>query len=173
MVTDVVTGAGWGRLDLMGRCGAVSVPNTRGRVHIDEAETIDVRVGSGRVDIGRCAGVCRVNAGSGRTQVGSSGELDVMVDSGSIEIGEIRGRARLKTTSGRIEARLGGAHDLDAESVSGRITVHVPADLHPDVTLASRGRTSCGVTLGTEPTIRARSVSGRLEVVEADRGRAR
>jgi glycolate oxidase len=44
---------------------------------------------------------------------------------------------------------------------------------HPDVTLASRGRTSCGVTLGTEPTIRARSVSGRLEVVEADRGRAR
>jgi DUF4097 and DUF4098 domain-containing protein YvlB len=173
MGTDVVVGAGSGRLDLKGRFGAVSVANTSGRVHIDEAESIDVRVGSGRVDIGRCAGVCRVNAGSGRTQVGSSGELDVMVDSGSIEIGEIRGRARLKTTSGRIEARLGGAHDLDAESVSGRITVHVPADLHPDVTLASRGRTSCGVTLGTEPTIRARSVSGRLEVVEADRGRAR
>jgi DUF4097 and DUF4098 domain-containing protein YvlB len=171
--TDVVVGTGSGRVDLKGRFGAASIASTTGRVSIDEAESVDARVGSGRVEIGRCDGVCRVNAGSGRTHIGSSGETDVMVESGSIEIGEIRGPARLKTTSGRIEVRLDGRHDLDAESVSGRITIHVPADLHPDVTLASRGRTRCGVATGAAPTIRARSVSGRLEVVEVGGRRTR
>lgn len=168
--TDVVVGAGSGRVNLDGRFGAVSVAAVSGRVDIDEAEQVDVRVVSGRVEIGRCDGVCRVNSGSGRTQIGSSGPIDVMVESGAIEVAEIRGTARLKTTSGRIEVGLNGAYDVDAESVSGRISILVPPDLRPDVTLKSAGRTRCDCEIGSEPTIRARSVSGRLEVVTTSPG---
>lgn len=163
--THVVVGAGSGRVQLRGPLGAVSVTADSGRVVIDQADQVDVRVKSGRVEIGRCEGLCRVTSRSGRTRIGSSGPTEVMVDSGAIEALEIRGAAHLRTTSGRIDVEMAGPFDVDAESVSGRIRVSVPPDEHPEVDLTSTGRTNVGVEVGTDATIRARSVSGRLEVV--------
>jgi DUF4097 and DUF4098 domain-containing protein YvlB len=168
--TDVVVGAASGRVTLKGRFGAVSVAADSGRVEIDHAETIDVRAGSGRVDIGRCEGLCRIHAGSGRADIHSAGPTELMVDSGSIRIEEARGSAQLRTTSGRIEVALAGPHDVEAESVSGRVRVTVPSDVRPHVILSSQGRTTSGVPVGEDSTIRLRSISGRLEVVPEARG---
>lgn len=168
--TDVVVGAGSGRVRLQGPLGAVSVTAESGRVGIERAERVDVRVASGRVDIDHCEGLCRVISKSGRTTIGSAGPTDVMVDSGAIVAHRVAGPARLKTTSGRIDVALPGAFDVEAESVSGRIRISVPPDVHPEITLSSNGRTSVGVEPGRDCTIRARSVSGRLEIPPA-RGR--
>ena len=143
------------------------------RLTPEHAQQIDVRAQSGRVDIGRCEGSCRVNAGSGRAQIGSAGPTTVMVASGAAEIGEVRGPAHLKTTSGRIRVGLAGPYDVEVESVSGRIRIAVPEGVHPEVVLTSGGRTTCEVEVGTDSTIRARSVSGRLEIVRAGSGEPR
>jgi DUF4097 and DUF4098 domain-containing protein YvlB len=162
--TDVVVGAGSGRVQLKGPLGSVSVTADSGRVDIERAERVDVRVSSGRIDIGHCDGPCRVISKSGRATIGTSGATDVMVVSGAIVAHRVGGPAQLKTTSGRIDVTMSGAFDVEAESVSGRIRITVPPDVHPDVAHSSSGRTSVGVEPGSDVTIRARSVSGRLEI---------
>ena len=160
--TDLVVGATSGRVTIEGRVGAVSAMTTAGRVSIEQAESVDVRSRSGRVEVGRSNGSCRAVATSARVVIGRCGDADVTSRSGRIVLKDANGRVRAHCTSGRIEIALGGAYDVDAETVSGRIVVSLPAGVRactvvpPDEPVAEPGDCDCVVV--------ARSGSGRVDV---------
>jgi len=160
--TDLVVGATSGRVTIEGRVGAVSAMTTSGKVSIADAESVDVRSRSGRIEVKRTAGTCRAIATSGRVEVGRCGDADVTSGSGRISLEDVNGRVRAHCSSGRIEISMGGAHDVDAETVSGRITVSLPAAVRALVVPlpgdAAVGADDC------DCVVVARSGSGRVDV---------
>jgi DUF4097 and DUF4098 domain-containing protein YvlB len=159
--TDLVVGATSGRVAIEGRVGAVSAMTTSGRVSIADAESVDVRTGSGRVEVKRVSGSCRAVATSARVEIGTCGDADVTSASGRISLDDANGRVRAHCSSGRIEISMGGAHDVDAETVSGRITVSLPAAVRALV-VPSPG--DAAVDTDCDCVVIARSVSGRVDV---------
>ena len=160
--TDLVVGATSGRVTIDGRVGAVSAMTRSGKISIADAESVDVRTGSGRIEVKRTSGSCRAVATSGRVVIGHCGDADVTSRSGRISLEDANGRVHAHCTSGRIEISMGGAHDVDAETVSGRITVSLPPGVRarvvelPGDPAVDVGECDCVVV--------ARSVSGRVDV---------
>ena len=160
--TDLVVGATSGRVTIEGRVGAVSAMTTAGRVSIADAESVDVRTKSGRIEVKRTAGSCRAVATSARVEIGRCGDADVTSGSGRISLEDANGRVHAHCSSGRIEISMGGAYDVDAETVSGRITVSLPTAVRalvvplPGDAAAETDDCDCVVV--------ARSGSGRVDV---------
>ncbi len=125
--TDLVVGSSSGRIATVGTLGAVSITCESGRVDVDRASSVDVRAESGRITVGRVAEICRVRSRSGRVVVQSCGAADVSTRSGRIALRSATGDVVAHSVSGRIEVGLSGPHDVDAETVSGRIEITVPA----------------------------------------------
>jgi DUF4097 and DUF4098 domain-containing protein YvlB len=160
--TDLVVGAMSGRVTIDGRVGAVSAMTTSGKISIADAESVDVRTRSGRIEVKRTSGSCRAVATSGRVVIGHCGDADVTSRSGRIVLEEANGRVHAHCSSGRIEISMRGAHDVDAETVSGRITVSFPAGVRARVVESPGGP---AVHVGDfDCVVVARSVSGRVDV---------
>lgn len=160
--TDVVVGSTSGRVAIEGEVGATSVLTTSGRISIARARSVDARSVSGRVQIGHVEESCRVVATSGRVEIDRCGDADVTSGSGRIVLRDAHGPVRAHCSSGRIEVGMAAAHDVDAETVSGRITVSLPAGSTPLVVASAahapmdRGEHDCVVVV--------RSGSGRVVV---------
>jgi DUF4097 and DUF4098 domain-containing protein YvlB len=159
--TDVVIGSTSGRVDVRGRVGAVSALTTSGRISVEEAKSVDVRTVSGRVDVGRVEGECRVVTTSARVEVGRCGDAVATTRSGRIVLHDAHGAVHAHCTSGRIDVGLGGAVDVDAETVSGRINIVLPADVRP---LVATAPATLDVASGYDCVVVARSVSGRVGI---------
>jgi len=160
--TDVVIGTTSGRVEVAGAVGAASVVTESGRIEIEEAASLDARTTSARVQVGRVSGRCRVRNKSGRVEVGACGGADVATKSGRIDLQHVTGPVEAHCVSGRIEIRLDTSANVDAETVSGRISVHLPDAARPH-------RVEGPMVFGDPPdgcdcTVRAASVSGRVEV---------
>lgn len=158
--SDVVVGTTSGRVEVRGRAGDVAVVTESGRIEIEHARSVDARSDSSRVEVGRVDGTCRVRSVAGRVAVRSCGDADVATRSGRIELPDVHGTVRSHCVSGRIEVGLASAHDVDAETVSGRVSVSLPAGVRahrPDIDDGS-------LAVDADCTILARSVSGRVEV---------
>jgi DUF4097 and DUF4098 domain-containing protein YvlB len=145
-----------------GRVGAVSAMTTSGRISIADAESVDVRTRSGRIEVKRTSGSCRAVATSARVDIGHCGDADVTSRSGRITLDDANGRVRAHCKSGRIEISMGGAHDVDAETVSGRITVSLPAGVRARV-VELPGDPAVDVG-GHDCVVVARAGSGRVDV---------
>jgi len=160
--TDLVVGATSGRVTIEGSVGAVSAMTTAGRVSIAAAESVDVRTKSGRIEVKQVSGSCRAVATSARVEIGHCGDADVTSGSGRISLDDANGRVHAHCSSGRIEISMGGAHDVDAETVSGRITVSLPPAVRALVVPlpgdAAVGADDC------DCVVVARSGSGRVDV---------
>jgi DUF4097 and DUF4098 domain-containing protein YvlB len=157
---DVVIGSTSGRVVVRGRVGSVAVVSTSGRVEIDDAASVDVRAKSGRVRIGRSRGETRVISHSGSVAIEQCGPVDVASTSGRISLREVTGPARAHCVSGRIEITMAEAHDVQAETISGRITISLPAG-----TRARLDTPSSGAVAGEHDcVVTARSGSGRVDV---------
>jgi DUF4097 and DUF4098 domain-containing protein YvlB len=85
--------------------------------------------------------------------------------SGRVSLDIADGPVHAHCVSGRIDVTVNSAQDVEAETVSGRISVRLPAGVRPqvverrdDAELAS-DQYDCVVT--------ARSVNGRIDVVSA------
>jgi DUF4097 and DUF4098 domain-containing protein YvlB len=163
--TDLVVGATSGRVEVSGSVGSLAVTTTSGRISVEAARSVDIRTSSGRIDVGSAAGSCRVLTRSGRVVVGSCADAHLTSTSGRISLDAAGGPVHAHCVSGRIDVTVKSAQDVDAETVSGRISVRLPAGVRPqivgrrdDVTPASE-QYDCVVT--------ARSVSGRIDVVSA------
>ncbi len=161
--TDIVVGTTSGRIDVSGAVGAVSITTESGRVTVAEAATIDVRSTSGAINVEHCGADCCLRSENGSIAVGSCGAVDAATTSGRIALREVHGTARAHCTTGRVDITLAAAHDVDAETVTGRISVSVPAGVNatlvnPGDHLASGRHADC--------TISASSVTGRVDVVQ-------
>lgn len=158
---DVAIGSTSGKVRIRGRLAAVAVSVESGGVEVERAASADVRSRSGRVQIGSVEGTCRVSANSGRVVIERCGGAEVTTRSGRITIRSSTGPVRAHCVQGGIDVGMAVAADVDADTVSGRITVTLPAGSAPQVVGAVpppdiEGPFDC--------LVRARSVSGRVSV---------
>ena len=160
--TDLVIGSASGRVEVVGRAGSVAVVTSSGRVSVDAARSVDIRTASGRVTVGSATESCRVVTRSARVDIGSCGTAHLTASSGKITVDAASGPVHAHCVSGRVDVATTSAHDVDAETVSGRISVRLPPGVRPwivrrdDAELAPESY-DCVVS--------ARSVSGRIDVV--------
>lgn len=157
---DIVAGTASARVALEGSLGAVAVVSTSGRVSVESAKSADLRTASARIEVGTVAGELRAHTTSGRVTSRASGRAEVSTASGRIQLAGVSGPVHAHCTSGRIEIELVEPHDIDAETVSGRVSVSLPPG-----TLAHRpSEPSEPRPAECDCTVIARSVSGRVTV---------
>ena len=159
---DLVVGTSSGIVEVLGRVGSVAIVTNSGKVSVDEAATVDIRTSSGKVDVGEVSGDCRIVGGSGRVEVARCGAAHVTTRSGRIVLREVHGRAHAHCASGKIELTMATPEDVDAETVSGKISINMPhgtnvrIDTPTSASVAASGEHDCVVV--------ARSGTGRVVV---------
>jgi DUF4097 and DUF4098 domain-containing protein YvlB len=159
---DLVIGTSSGKVDVRGTVGSVAVVTTSGKVSVDSASSVDIRTASGKVDVDMVAGECRVVGGSGRVTIGCCGPAHVTTASGRITLGEVHGATHTHCASGRIDVTMATANDVDAETVSGRIVISMPAEVK--VRLDTPSKAAVDVAGEYDCVVTARSGSGRVVV---------
>ena len=166
--TDLVVGSHSGTVELAGSFGELRVTTRGGRVEIETCASLDVRTVSGRVVVGTVTGECRIKTASGRVTVArAGGALNVATVSGRIDIVDAVGPVRTNTVNGRVELGMAEAADARADSVSGQVTIWLPAGVHPKTSLVSvSGRCGCEITEGDDCCVTGRTISGRITIRE-------
>ena len=99
---------------------------------------------------------------SGKVEVDRCGDADVTTTSGRIVLRNVDGVARAHSASGKVDITMAGAHDVVAETVSGRISISLPEGTRALIDTASAGSVS-GLR-GTRLRRAARSGSGEVDV---------
>ena len=158
---DIVVGSMSGRVEITGRPAAVAVVAESGRVSVEHAASVDIRVRSGRVSVGAVDGTCRVSTASGRVTIDRCGDAVVTTRSGRVAIAEAHGPVRAHCVAGGIDIGMAIAADVDADTVSGRIVVSLPAGARPQV-LGAKDPSEFEPPFNC--VVAARSVSGRVRV---------
>lgn len=162
--SDVTLGTSSGKVSLVGPLGDVRVTGSSGRVRIEDARSVDLRVRSGSVEIESCQGECHVVAVSGRIEIGSAGRVDVTGTSGTIVARSVAG-GRVRTTSGRVSVGVDRAADLDVRCVSGSIEIDVPPGVAPEMRLSTvSGSVRKEVENGHDCIVAVHTVSGSITV---------
>jgi DUF4097 and DUF4098 domain-containing protein YvlB len=161
--TDLVVGTTSGRVEVVGPVGSLAVTTTSGRVSVEGARSVDIRTASGRIEVGDAIGSCRVSTRSGRVVVGRCGEAHLTSMSGRISLDAADGPVHAHCVSGRIEVTVDSAQDVDAETVSGRISVRLPAGVRPQI--VARRDEAEPASDQYDCVVTTRSVSGRIDVV--------
>ncbi len=158
---DVIIGTTSGRIAVSGSVGALSVVTESGKVTVERARSADVRSDSGRIEIGQSDEDCRVRSESGSVSVASCQRANVATRSGKITLNGVHGAVHAHCTSGRIDITMKTASDIEAETVTGRITVTLPRGVRAFRTEAAAG---LGAPTDADCTVLARSVTGRIDV---------
>jgi DUF4097 and DUF4098 domain-containing protein YvlB len=164
--TAVVLGSLSGKVQLEGRVGAVSVTTTSAAVRAEDVASIDARSTSGKLRVGNCRGDLRMKTKSSSVVVGRvDGEVVAATVSGRITIDDARGPVAVKTVSGTVEITVDGSALVRMETISGKLRVHVPAGVRPDVRVQSvSGKARIDVEQGDDVVLMLRTVSGSIEV---------
>lgn len=158
--SDVVVGTVSSKITAEGRLGHVAAVSESAPVLIESARSADVRTTSGRIQLGEVEGEVRAHTVSARVTVERSGRAEVSTASGRIGLRNVSGPVHAHCTSGRIEVEMASAHDVEAETVSGRISVSFPDGVHAhQLSDASEPRPA-----ECDCTVLARSTSGRITV---------
>ena len=160
--TDLVIGTESARVDVAGQVGSLAIVTESGRIIVEQAASIDARTKSARVTVGHVDDGCRIRTTSARVQVSGCRDADVATDSGRITLTGVNGAVRAHCVSGRIEIELDSANDIDAETVSGRITVSLPPGVRAH--RPSEQDDAAPAAELCDCTVVAKSVSGRVVV---------
>jgi len=129
--SDATLSIGAGRVETIGRMGAVRANTGAGNVHIAECAEANANTGAGNIDIAAVAGSVEAKTGAGTVRIGKVGaNAEVRTAAGNTHIDAFAGTARLKTAHGNIE--VGSVGDsLEAFTSSGnvRVTMNLPGNL--------------------------------------------
>ena len=162
---DLVVGTRSGSLVLHGRVGALRFTTMSGSLRAEHVASTDIRSMSGSVEVVECDGLCRVRTKSGSTHIGSAGAAEVTIGSGSIEVDRVTGPARARSSSGKVGIGAEGTDRVEAETMSGSITITVPVGCRPHVRAKSLSRsTDIGVPAGRDCEIVCKTLSGGITV---------
>ena len=163
--TDITIGTVSGKVELVGRLGAVRVATVSGTIRTAETAGIDVRTKSGKVDIGVCAGDCRVMTKSASVHIRRADRATVAAVSGVVLMEQVRG-AEVKTISGKVLLSLApNGERVSVHTVSGKVEVRVPAATLPSTRLRTvSGKIRCDCPTGDDLEIAVASVSGAIRV---------
>ena len=163
--TDLVVGTRSGSLRVRGRVGEVRFTTMSGSMRAEHVASADIRTMTGSVDVEQSDGLCRVKTKSGSIHVRSAGAIEVTVGSASIEILRVTGSARVRAISGTVTIGAEGHGRIEAETMSGSITVTVPSGCRPHVRAKSLSKaTDIGVPSGDDCEIVCKTMSGGITV---------
>lgn len=166
--SGLVIGSHSGAVRLRGSFGDVRVTTRSGSIEVEACASLDVRTVSGRIEVGSIDGEARIKTATGRVTVSrANGDLHVVSVSGKIDVVDAAGPIRANTVNGTVKIGMTRAADARADSVSGAVTIALPAGVHPQTSLMSvTGGCRCDVVLGEDCCVTGRSVSGRIAIVE-------
>ena len=165
---DLKIGTVSGSVELQGPIGRARITTMSGTIDVERAEALDARSISGTITVGDCAGRCRLQSKSGSVSCNTAGQAQVSTISGRIQLDEVSGKIVAQSASGQIEVGLQTASDVAVRTMSGAVRVQVPKGVrpHPHLrSLTSKPRFDC--ERGDDCTIKARSLSGKIEVLPA------
>jgi DUF4097 and DUF4098 domain-containing protein YvlB len=173
-----------GRCELGQVHGRLGVHTASGRVAVDTVggEVARIDAASGSILVGQAAGSVELRSASGSIRLRRAGEaVELRSASGSVRADELDAGGSIKTVSGKIEVGSASSGTLRAETVSGncRIGVVVGTAVQVDASTMS-GRVSSEIDLDDDPDpsagaaprhlrIEARSLSGDIRIVRAAR----
>jgi DUF4097 and DUF4098 domain-containing protein YvlB len=134
--------------------GTVSAETVNGSITVSgQAREISAESVNGAVQVSGASTHTKAESVNGSVVVrGASGDLDASTVNGRLEVsGGAFARAHLETVSGSLsfEGALASGASLQAETVSGSVTIALPADVAADFSIATF---SGGVENGFGPT---------------------
>lgn len=158
---------------LNGSFGATRLKTATGDITVDAAARLDVSTVSGSCRVGEVGSDTRLSAVAGDysgRRVG--GRLQGTTASGDIRVERVDGDVDVATTSGDIRIDRCEGDEIAAKSVSGDVTVGLPAGIRVDADLSTlSGRTvlpdrqpAAGDAPRRQVRLRLRSVSGDLRI---------
>ena len=179
--SDLRIQAAAAQIRVRGAVGEVEVDNAAGRVHIDEAQgAVHVGSASGSAKVGRAGGPLSFRSASGSLEVDRvGGACTARSASGSVTIGVADDDVAAHSVSGSVVVREAHRGTVDVGSTSGRVAVGVRRGTLAWLDVSSvSGRTSsnlasedpAAVADGAPLTVRARSVSGSVDVTSSGTG---
>lgn len=153
--------------------GLVKIKTASGGIELGHVTQASVQSASGDVTIEAAEAGVRVTTASGDVRLGEANTVEAQTASGSISVEHAHTRTTAKTASGDIALRRFDGEYLDARTISGDIALAVPRGRAIDVDIRSvSGRVSLpsppttgGDTSGPDVDLRARSISGDIELV--------
>ena len=144
-----------------GPLGDVTVITGLGRVEVEDADTLRLKLGMGDVVLGRVRGNADVTTGSGHLQLRELDSSAVVKNSnGDTWIGEARGDLRVNAANGSIAVELAHASAV-AKSANG--DVRLGEVVRGSVVLETRlGDLEVGIREGTAAYLDVRAAAGRV-----------
>jgi DUF4097 and DUF4098 domain-containing protein YvlB len=164
---DVIVGTRSGRVELSGRYGSIGVTSQSGSIRAGAAAEADLRTLSGSVELAHCDGRCRVSTKSGRIALGATGDVEISTVSGSVGLDGAAGGVQVRTVSGRVSIVSAGRGPVRAGTVSGSITIALPAGVRPAVRFSGRGTVRSSFEPGDDVLVDLANVSGTVRLVPA------
>jgi DUF4097 and DUF4098 domain-containing protein YvlB len=164
---DVIVGTRSGRVELSGRYGSIGVTSQSGSIRAGAAAEADLRTLSGSVELASCDGRCRVSTKSGRITLGATGDVEIATVSGSVGLDGAAGGVQVRTVSGRVSIVSAGRGPVRAGTVSGSITIALPAGVRPAVRYSGRGTVRNSFEPGDDVLVDLAAVSGSVRLVPA------
>jgi DUF4097 and DUF4098 domain-containing protein YvlB len=166
--TDAIIGTASGRVALEGRFGRLRVTSVSGSIEVGRARVAELRTVSGKIEASRVDDLARASTRSGTVTIGPAAIVEASSASGRITVGPVSGDVRAQSVSGRIEVITNGVASVHARSVSGQISVRLPAGTRPRLVVHStRSGVSFDGPQGDDCVCRLQSVSGKIQVESA------
>jgi DUF4097 and DUF4098 domain-containing protein YvlB len=164
--TEVFVGTASGSVALRGRLGDVHVTTRSGRIDAEHVHSADARSRSGNIAVERCEDLCRCCSRSGDVRVGQAHTVDLMTASGSVDA-ETVDTATVRAGSGEVRLGVAEVDAVDVDAHSGSVEITIPAGVRPAVDLlAGSGSVRCDCTPGDHGSLRVRTRSGDVSVIE-------
>jgi DUF4097 and DUF4098 domain-containing protein YvlB len=164
---DLSTGAG--DIEASGRLGRLSATTGSGDVTIAECAEGRARTGSGDIRIERSGGGFDAKSGSGDVRLGKvDGDVRIVTGNGDATLGEVKGAVSITAASGDIAIEAAGA-SVEAFSASGDVKLRRASQGRVRARTVS-GDVSVGVPAGLAALLDIRTLTGsiRSELQSAD-----
>jgi DUF4097 and DUF4098 domain-containing protein YvlB len=162
--SDVMVGTTSGAVDLRGSLGSVSVSSASGRIRVAAAAEVDLRTGSGKIEVDDCSGRCRASTKSGAVVVSSANGAEISTVSGTVRLGLVGGTIDVRTVSGSVTLSSTGAGPISARTLSGSVSISLPAGVRPEVLASDARWVDCRCEPGEDVTIDVASLSGSVKI---------
>ena len=162
---DIVIGTSSGSVDLRGRYGNVVVTSHSGSIQVSESVNADLRTVSGVVVLERCDERCRVSTTSGRITIGATRDAEISTTSGSVGVDGVAGSVQVRSVSGKVSVASSAEGPVSVSTVSGSITIRLPAGVRPAVRSSGLGRVRSRFDPGDDVVVAVANVSGSVRLI--------
>ena len=164
---DVIIGTRSGGVELRGEFGTVGITSKSGSIRVKVVAEADLRTVSGVVELVECEGRCRISTTSGRITVGATRDAEISTTSGVVGVDHATGAVQVRSVSGTVTVGSSAKGPVNASTVSGSITIHLPPGVRPTVRSSGHGPVRNSFEAGDDVFVDIASVSGTVRLVPA------